>query len=46
MKDNNNNITEININLLFKHKNKFVVIGNVGFKLKNLWYYFCKSEKK
>lgn len=36
MKDN---ITEISTDLLFRQRNKFVVIGNVGFKLKNLWYY-------
>lgn len=39
-------ITEISTDLLFRQRNKFVVIGNVGFKLKNLWYYFYVGGKR
>ena len=42
MKDN---ITEINTDLLFRQRNKFIRIGNVCFKLKNLWYYFYMSNR-
>ena len=43
---NEQNITEINTDLLMRNKNKWLRIGNVAFKLKNLWYYFHTSEKK
>ena len=43
---NNNKITEIiNTDLIIRQKNKFIIIGNVGFKLKNFWYYFYKGGK-
>lgn len=41
------NITEeINRDLLFKNRNKYLIIGNVAFKLRNLWYYFYIGGKK
>ena len=43
---NNKDITEINIDLLFRQRNKFLVMGNVAFKLRNLWYYLYKGGKK
>ena len=43
---NNINITEINTDLLFRQRNKFLVVGNVAFRLKNLWYYLYNEGKK
>ncbi len=43
MNEQNNNITT---DLLMRNKNKFLVIGNVAFKLKNLWYYFYVGGNK
>ena len=40
------NITEINTDLLMRNKNKWLRIGNVAFKLKNLWYYFNVGNKR
>lgn len=39
-------ITEINTELLFRDRNKYIVIGNVAFRLKNFWYYFYLGRRK
>ena len=43
---NEQNITEINTDLLMRNRNKWLRIGNVAFKLKNLWYYFNIGSNK
>ena len=44
MKEKEN--STINTDLLLRQRNKCIVIGNVGFRLKNLWYYFYVGGRR